>query len=60
MREEHLRKQRIPIQIVLDTMDEIFQAMGATLKAAEGKTLTTERINELFEKFRSIPAKLKW
>ena len=60
VREEDLRKQRIPIQIVLDTMDEIFQAMGATLKAAEGKTLTTERINELFEKFRSIPAKLKW
>ena len=60
VREEDLRKQRIPIQIVLDTMDEIFQAMGATLKAAEGKTLTIERINELFEKFRSIPAKLKW
>ena len=60
VREEDLRKQRIPIQIVLDTMDEIFQAMGATLKAAEGKTLTVERINELFEKFRSIPAKLKW
>jgi hypothetical protein len=60
VREEDLRKQRIPIQIVLDTMDEIFQAMGATLKAAEGKTLTVERINELFEKFRSIPVKLKW
>ena len=60
VREEDLRKQRIPIEIVLDSIDEIFQAMGATLKAAEGKTLTVERINELFEKFRSIPAKLKW
>src|SRR6266516_2520349 len=30
VREEDLRKQRIPIQIVLDTMDECFQAMGAT------------------------------
>ena len=60
VREEDLRKQRIPIQIVLDTMDEVFQSIGSTIKAAKGKTLTTERINELFEKFRSIPAKLKW
>ena len=42
------------------TMDEVFQSIGSTIKAAKGKTLTTERINELFEKFRSIPAKLKW
>ena len=60
VREEDLRKQRIPIQIVLDTMDEVFQSIGSTIKAAKGKTLTTERINELFEKFRSIPTKLKW
>ena len=60
IRAEELRKTRIPIQIVLDTMNEIFQAMGATLKAAKGKTLTSELINELFDKFRSAPAKLKW
>ena len=48
VREEDLRKQRIPIQIVLDTMDEVFQSIGSTIKAAKGKTLTTERINELF------------
>jgi hypothetical protein len=58
VREEDLRKQRIPI--VLDTMDEVFQAIGSTLKAANGKKLTAERINELFEKWRDLPAKLKW
>jgi hypothetical protein len=57
VREEDLRKQRIPI--VLDTMDEVFQAIGSTLKAANGKKLTAERINELFEKWRDLPAKLK-
>jgi hypothetical protein len=60
VREEDLRKQRIPIQIVLDTMDEIFQSIAATIKASKGKTLTIELINELFDKFRSAPAKLNW
>ncbi len=60
VREEVLRKERIPIQIVLDEMDAVFQAMGATLKAAKGKTLTRELINDIFDKFRSVPAKLKW
>ena len=54
VREEDLRKQRIPIQIVLDTIDEVFQAIATTLKAESGagRTLTTQRVNELFEKFR--------
>src|SRR5215471_17253628 len=38
VREEELRKQRIPLQIVLDTVDEVFQTIGSTLKAARGKT----------------------
>jgi hypothetical protein len=37
VREQEIRKQRIPIQDALDMMDEVFQAMSATLKAAEGK-----------------------
>ena len=60
IREEVLRKERIPIQIVLDEMDSLFQGMAATLKAAKGKTLTIELINDIFDKFRSVPAKLKW
>ena len=39
---------------------EILQATAATLKAAKGKLLTEELINDIFDKFRSIPAKLKW
>jgi hypothetical protein len=60
VREQDLRRQRIPLQVVADTMDEVFQALGSTLKAAKGKTLSTEIINELFDKFRAAPAKLKW
>jgi hypothetical protein len=60
IRAEDLRKTRIPIAIVLQVHDEILQAIAATLKAAKGKTLTSELINELFDKFRSAPAKLKW
>ena len=60
VREEVLRKTRIPIEIVTQVMDEIFQSMAATLKAARGKTLSLELINQLFDEFRSIPAKLKW
>jgi hypothetical protein len=57
IRAEDLRKTRIPISIVLQVHDEIFQATAATLKAAKGKLLTQELINDIFDKFRSIP---KW
>jgi hypothetical protein len=60
LRAEEIRKTRIPIQIVHDTMDEVFQSIAATIKASKGKTLTIELINELFDKFRSAPAKLNW
>jgi outer membrane protein assembly factor BamA len=60
IRADVLRKTRIPIAIVLQVHDEILQAIAATLKAAEGKLLSRELINDLFEKFRSAPAKLKW
>jgi hypothetical protein len=45
---------------VLQAHDEICQATAATLKAATGKLMTAELINDIFDKFRSIPAKLKW
>jgi hypothetical protein len=60
IRAEVLRKTRIPIAIVLQVHHEILQAIVATLKAAEGKLLSKELINDIFDKFRSIPAKLKW
>jgi hypothetical protein len=40
---------------VLEALDETFQAIAATLKAAEGKLLSRELINDIFDKFRSIP-----
>jgi hypothetical protein len=60
IRAEDLRKTRIPIATVLQAHDEILQAIAATLKAAKGKLLTQDLINDIFDKFRSIPAKLKW
>jgi hypothetical protein len=60
IRAEVLRKTRIPVAIVLQVHHEILQAIVATLKAAEGKLLSKELINDIFDKFRSIPAKLKW
>ena len=39
-------------------MDEIFQAIGATLKNC--KELSPARVNELFAKFREATKKLKW
>ena len=44
LREEDLRKQRIPIQIAADANDQALQAFAATLKAAKNKKLTPERI----------------
>src|SRR5436190_16067184 len=58
IREENLRKERVPLQLVLDEMDSLFQAMGAILKNV--KELSPSRINEIFDKFRAVPSKLKW
>jgi|SRR5207247_6120557 len=58
VKEEELRKERVPLQLVLDEMDALFQAMGAILKNT--KELSTVRVNEIFQKYREIPGKLKW
>ena len=58
IKEENLRKERVPLQLVLDEMDSLFQAMGAILKNV--KELSPSRINEIFDKFRAVPSKLKW
>jgi len=49
VREEELRKTRIPIDLIT-----------STLKAAKGETLTLETINGILADFRSIPEKLRW
>jgi hypothetical protein len=56
VREEELRKERIPREEVLDVFDKVFQGIAATLKAAK---LKPELINRLFDKLRAGLAKLK-
>jgi len=58
VREESLRKQRIPIETVEEIWDQTFQSVAATIKAAKGKKLDTELINELFDKFRAAPSRV--
>src|SRR5207244_3884418 len=58
IKEENLRKERVPLQLVLDEMDSLFQPMGAILKNT--KELSPVRVNEIFQKYREIPGKLKW
>jgi hypothetical protein len=59
VREEDLRKRLIPVQMVHDINVEIRDEMMRILRAAKGKKLTPDRINELFAKFRAIPKKWK-
>ena len=59
-RGEELRKNRIPLDIVRAIWDAALQAFGATLKAARGKSLTVEKINELLEKLRDAKLPAKW
>jgi hypothetical protein len=60
LREEDLRKQRIPVQIALDANDQALQSFASTLKAAKHKKLTPDLINELLAKLRDVPAGFKW
>jgi hypothetical protein len=57
VREEALKGERIPIGDVRDAIDEVFQAQASTLKAAKNKKLTPGKINEILDKWRSLP---KW
>jgi hypothetical protein len=59
VREEELRKERIPREEVLDVFDRVFQSIAAALKAAKGKRITPGLVNELFDKFRAGLARLK-
>lgn len=60
IRQQELERKRIPIEAVEQTLEEITQALGSTIKAAEGQILTSAKINELFETFRDAPGRLKW
>jgi hypothetical protein len=59
IRAEDLRKTTNSDRNCASGQDEICQATAATLKAAKGKLLTAELINDIFDKFRSIPANVR-
>lgn len=60
VKEEELRKERVPLQLVMDEVDSMFQAMAAILKNYKGKPIGEPQVNEIFAKFRDIPKQLKW
>jgi hypothetical protein len=60
VREEELRKVRIPIDLVMSILDQTLKAMAAILKSSIGKTLNHELINQILAQFRAIPDKLRW
>ena len=56
---EIARKQRIPLDDVVEINNEVFANVAATLKAHEGKVLTMETINDLYDQFRAIGEQIK-
>jgi len=59
-RDEILQRERIPLDIAMETLDQVMQAMAATLKAQVGRVMTLDTVNEVFTAFRDIPKKLGW
>jgi len=62
-RKEDIDRKRIPIGIPIEANNQAVQSLAATLKAAKGKKLTPELINDLLGKIRAIPEQLdvtKW
>jgi hypothetical protein len=56
LQNEITRKERIPIEDVLEVNNRIFQSIAGTLKANRDKVLTFEKINEMFAEFRAATA----
>ena len=47
------RKERIPIEDVSATANEVFMAIAGTIKANQGKVLTESLINDMFSTLRN-------
>jgi hypothetical protein len=60
LQNEITRKERIPIDDVLEVTGRVFRSMAATIKSKHDKVLTLEVINELFAELRSFPDRLNW
>jgi hypothetical protein len=59
LQNEITRKERIPIDDVLDVTGRVFRAIAGTLKSNVNKLLTVEKINEMFAEFRAVDEKLE-
>jgi hypothetical protein len=59
LQNEVVRKERIPLEDVLQVMNETFAAMAGELKAFENKVMTREKINELFSAWRDYKRSLE-
>jgi hypothetical protein len=57
---ENARRERIPIVLALAVWDSVLQSAAATLKAAKGKLLTAEKINEIMIPMRSAELPKSW
>lgn len=60
VKEQELKRTRIPIDVVLAVMNEIFGSIGAKIKNTKKTPLTNKEINEIFQQFRDAPDQLKW
>lgn len=56
LKNEELRRQRIPKEDVLALWDGYLQSLAVQIKSAKGQTLTEELINALFAEIRKAPA----
>lgn len=61
VREEELRKERIPLDEIGDVVDQMLQALAATLKAqaTNGQKFNPKRVNEIFAAMRRDIERLK-
>lgn len=54
---ESIRKQRIPVEVVNETLEEGLGAMKAVIKRSKLKPAEKE---EIFRELREVPRRLKW
>lgn len=54
---ESIRKQRIPVEVVNETLEEGLGAMKAVIKRSK---LKPEEKEEIFRELREVPRRLKW
>ncbi len=61
LRNECIRRERIPLPIVEEINDEVLSNVAGAIKAREDRVMTREAIEELFAELRGIGAAIqKW